>query len=128
LSTSERTEFDDWLGEMVRRHGHFTILVILAEIGVRDVLPLCSTCLHVVGDELDWEDIKITLAGSGHDWNGAAFFPTTAANGGPLDNPTARRRLVELEAMISVDYATLNSGHVFDPRGCRIAIAPACAT
>ena len=29
LSTSERTEFDEWLASMVRQHGEFTVLVVL---------------------------------------------------------------------------------------------------
>jgi hypothetical protein len=124
LSTSERTEFDDWLAGMVRQHGDFTVLVILTEIGERSVLPLCSTYLHVIGDEADWEDIKVMFAGSGQSWNGAAFFPTKARNGGPIDNPTARLRLAELEAKVTEDRMTLNEGHFFDVEGRKIKIEP----
>ena len=85
-----RTEFDEWLASMVRQHGEFTVLVILTEIAERSVAPLCSTYLHVIGDEVDWDDITTMFAGSGQSWDGAAFFPTKAPNGGPVDNPTAR--------------------------------------
>ena len=54
------------------------------------------------------------FAGSGQSWNGAAFFPTKARNGGPVDNPTARLRLAELEAKVTEDRMTLNEGHFFD--------------
>jgi hypothetical protein len=118
------TEFDEWLGEMVREHGEFTALVILTEISERSVVPLCSTYLHVVGDEVDWEEVKIMFAGSGRDWQGAAFFPTKARNGGPIDNPTARLRLVELEAKVTANRMVLNDGHFFDTLGRRIKIEP----
>jgi hypothetical protein len=124
LSTSERTEFDAWLADMVREHGQFTVLVILTEIGERSVVPLCSTYMHVIGDEIDWEELKVTFAGSGQSWNGAAFFPTKAHSGGALDNPTARLRLAELEAKVNPDRMVLNDGHFFDTQGRRIKIEP----
>lgn len=124
MSTSEPTEFDAWLADMVRQHGEFTVLVILAGIGERSVTPLCSTYLHVVGDEVDWNDITVMFAGSGQSWDGAAFFPTKARNGGPIDNPTARVRLAELEAKVTQDRMTFNEGHFFDVHGRRIEIEP----
>jgi hypothetical protein len=124
LSTSERTEFDEWLADMVRQHGEFTALVILTEIGERSVVPLCSTYLHVIGEEVDWEEIKIMFAGSGRNWDGAAFFPTKGRNGGPIDNPTARTRLAELEAKVTENRMVLNDGHFFDTLGRKIKIEP----
>ena len=64
------------------------------------------------------------FAGSGQSWDGAAFFPTKAANGGPVDNPTARLRLTELEAKVTEDRMILNEGHFFDTLGRRIKIEP----
>jgi hypothetical protein len=52
------TEFDDWLEAMVLRHGEFTVLVILTAIGEGKVIPLCSTFLHVAGDQVAWGEIK----------------------------------------------------------------------
>jgi hypothetical protein len=108
----------------VRQHREFTVLVILTEIGERSVVPLCSTYLHVLGDEVDWEEIKALFAGSGRDWHGVAFFPTKADNGGPIDNPTARLRLAELEAKVGADRMVLNDGRFFDTLGRRIKIEP----
>ena len=119
-----RTEFDDWLTDMVGQHGEFTALVILTEIGECRVAPLCSAFLHIMGDEVDWQEIKALFAGSGKLWNGAAFFPTKANNGGPIDNPTARLRLAELEAKVREDRTVLNEGHFFDSIGRRIEIEP----
>jgi hypothetical protein len=124
LSTSERTEFDQWLAGMVREHGQFTLLVVLTAIGERSVTPLCSTYMHVIGDEIEWEEIKVMFAGSGQSWDGAAFFPTKAQNGGPVDNPTARLRLAELEAKVNQDRMVLNDGHFFDTQGRHIEIEP----
>ena len=118
------TDFEDWLRSMVEEHGEFTVLVILAEIGSRAVVPLASTYLHVVGDEVDWEDIKAMFASSGKRWDGAAFFPTKGRDGGLIDKETARRRLAELEAKIKADRMTFNDGHFFDLAGRRLEIEP----
>lgn len=119
-----RTEFDEWLEDMVRQHGEFTVLVILTSIGERSVKPLSSTYLHVIGDEVDWQDIKVMFASSGRSWDGAAFFPTKAPGGGPVDNPTARVRLAELEAKVREDRMVLNEGSYFNAEGRKIQIEP----
>lgn len=124
MSTSERTEFDQWLAEMVREHGQFTVLVLLTAIGEGSVEPLCSTYMHVIGDEIAWDEIKVMFAGSGQSWDGAAFFPTKAQSSGPVDNPTARLRLAELETKVSENRMILNDGHFFDTEGRRIRIDP----
>jgi hypothetical protein len=122
--TASGTEFDAWLKDMVARHGEFTVLVVLTEIGQRSVAPLCSTYLHVIGNEVDWQEIKALFAGSGRNWDGAAFFPTKARNGGPIDGATARQRLAELEAKVVENRMVLNDGHFFDSLGRRIEIEP----
>lgn len=118
------TEFDEWLAAMVLRHGEFTVLVILTAIGQGKVMPLCSTFLHVVGDEVDWREIKTMFESAGRDWDGAAFFPTKAHEGGPIDNATARLRLAELQDKVREDRMVLNEGHFFDTLGRRIEIEP----
>lgn len=124
MSTTSFTEFDTWVGEMVREHSEFTVLVVLTDIGARSVTPLCSTYFHIVGDEVTWEDMTVMFAGSGQSWKGAAFFPTKGRNGGPLDNPTARLRLKELEASVVANRMLLNDGHFFDTDGRRIKVEP----
>ena len=92
---SERTEFDDWLADMVRGHGEFTVLVILTEIGERSVAPLCSTYLHVIGDEVDWEEVKIMFAGSGRKLGRRSLLPDQGAQRRPhrqSDGAPAPRR------------------------------------
>jgi hypothetical protein len=125
-SADERSgiEFDAWLQDMVVQHGEFTVLVILTRIGERTVVPLCSTYLHVIGDEVAWTDLKALFAGAGQAWDGAAFFPTKARDGGPIDKDTARLRLAELEAKVIENRMVLNDGHFFDVHGRRIEIEP----
>jgi hypothetical protein len=123
-ATARPTEFDDWLAAMVLRHGEFTILVILTAIGEDKVTPLRSTFLHVIGDEVDWAQIKTMFESAGRDWDGAAFFPTKASEGGPVDNATARRRLAELQDKVREDRMVLNEGNFFDTFGRRIEIEP----
>jgi hypothetical protein len=52
------------------------------------------------GDEVDWNGVRALFAGSGRQWDGAAFFPAKAPNGGPIDGATVRRHLTELEAKV----------------------------
>jgi hypothetical protein len=122
LSTSDQTQFESWLTEHFATVGEFTALAVLVAIdGVR-VDPLCSTYFNVIGDDVAWSDIVVMFAGSGADWNGAAFFPVTAPGGGPLDNPTARVRLRELEGRLDDDRLVLNEGEFFDKWGRRMRI------
>jgi hypothetical protein len=89
------------------------------------VVPLCSTYFHVMGDEVEWSEIAAMFASSGHNWSGAAFFPTKAVpHGGPVDDQTARSRLTEIEIKVTQDRMILNDAHFFDAHGRRIEIEP----
>jgi hypothetical protein len=126
LSISEprnkTTDFDEWIAAEFAERGAFTALVVLVDIGEVKVTPLCSTYFSVVGDEVDWSDIGVLFAGSGMDWAGASFFPVTTAEGNPLDNPTARLKLRQLEARLDEDRLVLNEGHFFDKWGRRMKV------
>jgi hypothetical protein len=121
-SSDRHNDFDGWLAAEFAERGAFTALVILVAIGERMVTPLCSTYFTVVGDEIDWGELTVVLAGSGMDWDGAAFFPVTSPEGHPLDNPTARLKLRDLEARLDADRLVLNEGHFFDKWGRRTLI------
>ena len=114
-------DFEPWLAQEFAATGAFTALVILVEIAGTQVTPLCSTYFNVIGDEVAWGEIVTMFAGAGRPWDGAAFFPAVA-HGGPLDNPTARLRLRELEGRVDADRLVLNQGHFFDPSGRRMTI------
>lgn len=122
ISESDATDFDRWIKDEFSERGPFTAFVILVEIAETAVAPLCSTYFNVIGDEIDWGEITVLFAGSGRDWSGACFFPVTSASGGPLDNPTARLRLRELETRVDDSRLVLNEGNFFDKWGRRLKI------
>src|SRR5262245_27225865 len=126
LSTSDAreraTDFDRWIAAEFAESGAFTAFVLLVEIAGTRVTPLCSTYFNVIGDEIDWGEITVLFAGAGAEWDGASFFPVTAAGGGPIDNPTARLKLRELEARLDDDRLVLNEGNFFDKWGRRLRI------
>lgn len=121
MSTSEpagkANDFTRWLTREFADLGAFTALVVLVEIDEAQVTPLCSTYFNVIGDEVEWNDLVVMFAGAGREWDGAAFFPVVASDGGPLDNPTARLRLRELELRVDADRLVLNEGRFFDKWG-----------
>jgi hypothetical protein len=100
----------------------FTALAVLVEITETKVRPLCSTYFNVIGSETDWSEIVILFTGADIEWDGVSFFPVVGRNGGPLDNPTARRRLRELEARLDDDPLVLNEGNFFDKWGRQLRI------
>jgi hypothetical protein len=122
VSTSDHKTFDSWIVAEFDERGPFTALVVLVDITEHKVTPLCSTYLSVIGGEVDWAEITVLFAGSGVDWDGASFFPTATDDGRPLDNPSARLRLKELEARLDADRLVLNEGHFFDKWGRRLMI------
>ena len=126
MSRSEPIEaagdFKRWLTGEFAQSGAFTALVVLVEITDTRVTPLCSTFFNVIGDEIEWNDVVVMFRGAGRQWDGAAFFPIVAPDGGPLDNPSARIRLRDLEARLDDDRLVLNEGHFFDEWGRRLTI------
>jgi hypothetical protein len=121
LSTSE-TDFDRWVTAEFAERGAFTAFAVLVQIAETNVTPLCSTYFNVIGDEVDWGEITVLFAGAGAEWDGASFFPATARDGGPLDNPSARLKLREIETRLDEDRLVLNEGHFFDKWGRQLRI------
>ena len=126
MSTSENgalhNDFDQWIAAEFNHAGAFTVLAVLVEIGDSKVIPLCSTYFNVIGNEIDWGEIIVLFAGAGAEWDGASFFPASARNGGPLDNPSARLMLREIEMRLDDDRLVLNEGHFFDKWGRRLRV------
>ena len=122
LHDSPYNEIDRWIADEFARTGAFTALAVLVEIKDISVTPLCSTYFNVIGDEIDWGEITVLFAGAGTSWDGASFFPVTAPDGGPLDNPTARLRLRDLETRLDANPLVLNEGRFFDKWGRRLKV------
>jgi hypothetical protein len=114
------TEFEQWVAAEFARSGAFTALVVLIDVRVSQVTPLCSTYFNVVDEDIDWQEIIILFAGSGADWDAACFFAISAPNGAPLDNPNARSKLRELEARLDQDLLALKEAHCFNKLGRRL--------
>jgi hypothetical protein len=126
VSTSEHaTDFDAWIAEEFARKGAFTALAVLVEIGELTVTPLASTYFNVIGHETDWSEITVMFAGAGRPWDAASFYSLTATEGGPVDTPSARLKLRELETRIGDDRLVLNEGHFFDKWGRRMMVEEA---
>jgi hypothetical protein len=121
LSISE-TDFDRWIAAEFAERGAFTAFAVLVQIGGTRVTPLCSTYFNVIGNEVDWGEMTVLFAGAGAEWDGASFFPATARDGGPLDNPSARLMLRDIEMRLDDDRLVLNEGHFFDKWGRHLRI------
>lgn len=119
--------FDDWLAEEYRRTKGFTALIVLVSIGNLEVLPLRSTFLHVIGDELDWLGFAETMRGAGVKWDGVVIVSLADEDGGPVDDSKARTALRDLDKRIVEDRMVINEGHFFDKWGRRMKIEEAQA-
>jgi hypothetical protein len=115
-------DFERWIAGAFATTGPFTALVVLVETVENQVAPMCSIWLNFAAGDVEWSDLALTFAGAGREWDGAAFFPVSAPDGGPVDNPAARVRLRELEARIDDDLLALNDGAFFDRSGRRMQI------
>jgi hypothetical protein len=126
LSISEphphASDFDAWIAEAFAERGAFTLLIVLVEISETKVMPLSSTFLHVIGDEIEWATMGELLGSSGRAWDGACFFPVATADGLPLDNSAARTRLGELKLRLDEDRLVLNEGYFCDRWGRQIRV------
>ncbi|MCG5235670.1 hypothetical protein [Xanthobacter oligotrophicus] len=120
-TTRKATDFDRWLSATYGDNGSFTALVVLVRIEEPQVLPLASTFLNIVGDEVIWAEVAALFAGAGQAWDGAAFFAQTDADG-PLENGEARGRLRALEGRIDADRLVINQGDFFDAKGRRLKV------
>lgn len=120
-----KTDFDHWLAEEYAAGDPrgFTVFAILLKIKKKDVDPLCSTYMHVIGSEIDWGEITTLFTGSGVRWDGAVFFPKRdIRHNGPLDNPSARLYLLDQEVRVAEDRMVINEGFFFDAFGRRMMI------
>ena len=124
---NDAVRFDDWIAEEYRRTKGFTALIVLVSIGNLEVLPLRSTFLHVIGDELDWLAFVETMRGAGVKWDGVVIVTVADEDGGPVEDSKARTALRDLDKRIVEDRMVINEGHFFDNWGRRMKIEEAQA-
>jgi hypothetical protein len=119
------TDFDLWLRDefAAGTSDGFTAFAILLRIKAKDVQPLASTFMHVIGDETTWGEVTALFAGARVRWDAVVFFPRRdRTSGGPLDTVAARLLLREQEARVAEDRMVINEGHFFDAWGRRMRI------
>lgn len=119
------TDFDRWIAEEYHAGdpSGFTVLLLLVKIKKKDVQPLSSTFMHVIGTETDWGEVTALTKGAGMKWDGAVFFvKRDSRTHGPLDTPAARIYKLELEAKVADDRLVINEGHFFDVWGRRMVV------
>ena len=123
---SERPfKFDDWIAGEFEESGPFTALVVLVSIGGLEVVPLRSTFLHVIGNEIDWLGFSEMMRGAKVNWDGAMIMPMRDEDDNLLEDEQARAALHMLESRIAEDRLVLNEGNFFDKWGRRLKIEEA---
>jgi hypothetical protein len=122
---AQELQFDEWVVNEYRRTGGFTALVVLIATGNLEVVPLRSTFMHVIGDELNWLELSKLLHGSGVSWNSVLIIAVADTAGGPIEDIAAREALRSLEKRIIEDRMVINEGHFFDKWGRRMKIEEA---
>ncbi|MGB3272396.1 MAG: hypothetical protein WBA66_05815 [Xanthobacteraceae bacterium] len=117
--------FDDWIVAEYDRTEGFTALVVLVAISELEVVPLRSTFVHVVGDDLSWHDFYELMSGAGVAWQGVVVMSVPDVDGGPIDDTQARAELADLEKRIIENRLVINEGHFFDQWGRRMKVEEA---
>ncbi|TCL73000.1 hypothetical protein [Rhizobium sp. BK251] len=119
-SPSATTDFDDWIVRTYAEAGSFTMLFVLLRIGEIQVDLLRSAYLHVVGDELRWEEMAGLLESAGVAWSGAVFF--RAGHEGLVEDGAAKARLSSLVRKLNEDRSLIREGEFFNRDGLRLMI------
>lgn len=117
--------FDDWVVNEFERTNGFTALVVLVSTSNLGVVPLSSTFMHVIGDELDWHHFSLLVRGAGVAWDAVMLMPVMDDDGGPVEDAKAKEELRVLEERINENRLVINEGHFFDKWGRRMKVEPA---
>lgn len=122
--SAPRCDFDRWIVQEYADGAEkgFTALVLLLRIKRAGVDAVASTHVHVIGTDTGWGEVASLLAGAGKRWDGAVFFPVREERGGPIDETTARIRLIERAMAVDEDRLAINDGHFFDAWGRRMKV------
>ena len=112
-----KTDFEQWLAAQFADTGPFTIFIVLVRIGEREVKAVTSSYAQMIGDEMEWRDMRTLLDGAHTPWDGVGFFVGLGPAGDPLPDSLAKQKLKEVEAAVQADPLALNRGRFFDRLG-----------
>ncbi len=117
-------QFNEWIAAEFSE-GSFTALIVLVAIGDLEVVPLRSTYMHIIGDEVDWLQFAEAMRGAGVDWQGVVIVPFRDEDGSHTSDIRARDALRDLDKRIIEDRLVINEGNFFDKWGRRLKIEEA---
>lgn len=117
-----KTDFEHWLAAQFADTGAFTVFIVLVRIVGARVSPVMSTFAQMIGDEMEWQEMRELLDGARTPWDGVAFFVGLRHDGGPLPDAEARDTLRQVEADVLADPLALNRGRFFDRLGRHLQI------
>ena len=114
--------FETWLRSTFARRGAFTMFMILMKEEPTTVVPLCSSYLHVIGDEVRWADLTDQLNGSGMAWDHVAIFAGQDNFNQIFADPEAKDRLREVESAVIADRLVIQKGELYDRWGRQLKL------
>lgn len=122
MSSSE-SDFARWLSARFAETQGFTALILLVAFRERVEMLSCSY-LHVIGDEIDWPEMKRLIDQSGQPWDAVAIFAEADGGGGPVADILAAPRQQDRIDAVTADRMVLNEAGLFDRLGRAVRIDP----
>ncbi|MBC9247183.1 hypothetical protein H4P12_10750 [Paracoccus sp. 11-3] len=114
------TDFDEWLHATYTETQGFTLLMVLVRAAEGRIDLLRSAYLHVIGDDLGWQDMRHHLDGSGTAWNAVVMF--RAGREGLVADAIAKDRLDALMRTMNGDRTLIRDGEFYNRDGLNLRL------
>lgn len=114
------TDFDEWLRNTYAETQGFTLLMVLVRADDGRIDLLRSAYLHVIGDELGWQEMAQHLDNSGTPWNAVAMF--RAGREGLVADEIAKNRLDALMRAMNGDRTLIRDGEFYNRDGLKLRL------
>lgn len=114
------TDFDDWLRATWAETQGFTLLMVLIGLGEGRVDLLRSAYLHVIGDDLTWNEMVRHFDSSGEAWDAVAMF--RAGREGLVADDVAKDRLEALMRAMNGDRTLIRDGEFYNRDGLMLRL------
>ncbi|MDB6181290.1 hypothetical protein [Paracoccus fistulariae] len=114
------TDFDDWLRATWAETQGFTLLMVLIGLGEGRVDLLRSAYLHVIGDDLTWNEMVRHFDSSGEAWDAVAMF--RAGREGLVAHDVAKDRLDALMRAMNGDRTLIRDGEFYNRDGLMLRL------